>query len=283
MRKFDLNIEAVDPQLKNNQELVNLLLLYEKYWERGKEYFLNDQRCAQLIHFSRILEGSDPSSPKGLCEKYDKFCKYIEYRQAEIFIMIPMIMIIKSCEGDDKGICEIFLPDLKNPDHKLGMLYMQVTDMLFEHNHFFTMKQESDTKTRSTSLSKSNIFSRKTESSPERKGMDSRCSRGIFGSPGLPKYKTILGNKSEYTNCSKPPRDDKEKDKQVSRKLNYTFYNLLEKLILDIELSEKERLASLQNKDSLDTCILKVKTLAIELERCDPAEWNTFLDVALES
>lgn len=193
-------------------------------------------------------------------------------------------MIIKSCEGDDKGICEIFLPDLKNPEHKLGMLYLQVTDMLFEHNHIFTMKHESDNKTRSTSLSKSNIFSRKTvESSPERKGLEARCQRGIFGSPGLPKYKTILGNKSEYTNCSKPARDDKDKEKPAARKLNYIFYNLLEKLILDIELTDKEKFASQQNKESLDTCILKVKTLAIELERCDPAEWNTFLDVALES
>lgn len=38
-RKYDNNIEVVDPQLKNNQDLVNALLNYEKYWERGKHYF----------------------------------------------------------------------------------------------------------------------------------------------------------------------------------------------------------------------------------------------------
>jgi hypothetical protein len=56
-RKYDNNIEVVDPQLKNNQDLVNALLLYEKYWERGKHYFLNGKLCSQLIHFSSVLEG----------------------------------------------------------------------------------------------------------------------------------------------------------------------------------------------------------------------------------
>lgn len=100
MRKYDNNIEVVDPQLKNNQDLVNALLSYEKYWERGKHYFLNGKLCAQLIHFSSILEG--------LCEKYKKFNDLIEYRDTDIFVMIPMIMILKSCEGDDKLICEFF-------------------------------------------------------------------------------------------------------------------------------------------------------------------------------
>lgn len=99
-RKYDNNIEVVDPQLKNNQDLVNALLLYEKYWERGKHYFLNGKLCSQLIHFSSVLEG--------LCEKYPKFSELIEYRDTDIFVMIPMIMILKSCEGDDKSICEFF-------------------------------------------------------------------------------------------------------------------------------------------------------------------------------
>ena len=54
-----MNVEIVDPQLKNNQDLVNELMLYEKYWERGKQYFLNGKRCAQLIHFSNTLEGKE--------------------------------------------------------------------------------------------------------------------------------------------------------------------------------------------------------------------------------
>ena len=42
MRKYEENIEVVDPQLKNNPELVKALVDYEKSWEKGKRYFLND-------------------------------------------------------------------------------------------------------------------------------------------------------------------------------------------------------------------------------------------------
>jgi len=52
MRKYEENIEVVDPQLKNNPELVKALVDYEKSWEKGKRYFLNDQMCKQIIHFS---------------------------------------------------------------------------------------------------------------------------------------------------------------------------------------------------------------------------------------
>ena len=42
MRKYEENIEVVDPQLKNNPELGKALVDYEKSWEKGKRYFLND-------------------------------------------------------------------------------------------------------------------------------------------------------------------------------------------------------------------------------------------------
>ena len=42
MRKYEENIEVVDPQLKNNPELVKALDLYEKSWEKGKRYFLDE-------------------------------------------------------------------------------------------------------------------------------------------------------------------------------------------------------------------------------------------------
>ena len=114
LRKYDDNIEVVDPQLKNNQDLVNAQLQYEKYWERGKQYFLNGKMCSQQIHFSSIQEG--------LAEKYKKFSELIDYRDTDIFVMIPMIMILKSCEGDDRGICEFFLPDIKSTDNRLGTM-----------------------------------------------------------------------------------------------------------------------------------------------------------------
>ena len=209
----------------------------------------------------------------------------IEYRESEIFMMIPMIMILKSCEGDDKGICEIFLPGIKESGCAIGMIYNEVTEVLFKNNQIFTMRQEREAKDRPTSLSKSIKFSRKTpNASPERRAEDHSRHYGVSSPvPVFSKYKTILGNKSEYTTCLKPVRVEVDKEKKPVRRLNYMFYNLLEKLILKIDLSEKEKLAHQENKTSLDSCILKIKTLSIELERRIPVEWNTFLDVALES
>jgi hypothetical protein len=52
LRKYEQNIEVVDPQLKNNQELVDALFNFERVWEKGKAFFLNPKLCNQVIHFS---------------------------------------------------------------------------------------------------------------------------------------------------------------------------------------------------------------------------------------
>lgn len=215
----------------------------------------------------------------------------IEYRDAEIFVLIPMVMIIKSCEGDDKGICEVFLPDIKQPTSRNGSLYNEVKQVLFENNYLFAMKQNSESKARANSLTKSIHLARRTPAVSPDKWRDNRTTFGPSLSSnatvGSQKYKTILGNKSEYTSCKKEikePKDSLPIEKGVSgKKLNYTFYNILEKRILGIDLSEKEQDSYSLNAESLDACIVKVRTLSIELERHDPKEWNTFLDVALES
>jgi hypothetical protein len=36
----------VDPQLKNNIDLVEVLATYEVQWEKGANYFLNPNKCA---------------------------------------------------------------------------------------------------------------------------------------------------------------------------------------------------------------------------------------------
>jgi hypothetical protein len=46
----------VDPQLKNNQDLVEMLAEYEILWEKGYNYFLDSKKCTQLIFFSHIIE-----------------------------------------------------------------------------------------------------------------------------------------------------------------------------------------------------------------------------------
>lgn len=215
----------------------------------------------------------------------------IEYRDSEIFVLIPMVMIIKSCEGDDRGICEVFLPDIVQPQSRNGLLYHEVKHVLFENNQIFSSKQRSDSKTRPSSLSKSIHMGRRTPLVSPDKCREPRSHFGtnIGSSPatGNPKYKTILGNKSEYTTFNKPQKVPKEPASAGKacggNKLNYTFYNLLEKKILGIDFTDKETESYSLNCNSLDSCIVKVRTLSIELERHDPKEWNTFLDVALES
>ena len=45
----------VDPQLKNNIDLVEALTDYEQSWEKGKTYFLDGKKCNHLIFFSHII------------------------------------------------------------------------------------------------------------------------------------------------------------------------------------------------------------------------------------
>lgn len=264
-RKYSDNIEIVDPQLKNNQDLVHTLLNYEKYWERGKHYFLNGKLCSQLIHFSSVLEG--------LCEKYPFFNEKIEYRDTDIFVMIPMIMILKSCEGDDRKICEFFLPEITNKQSKLGIMYEDVKAVLYVSNDNFKMLQDND-----MSLNKSIRLGNRINSlerSPnlckymsEKKANNGR--REIGGNNNNGVYKTQLKNK--VTTCAQP-----------LRKLNYSFYNQLEKQVLNVELTDKEISNYGGEREKIDAVIHKIKILSIELERADPVEWNTFQDVAQEN
>jgi len=65
LRKYEKNIESVDPQLKNNPDLVEALLEYEKCWEKGLAYFVDAEKRRFLVHFSGIIEGT--------AEKYEQF------------------------------------------------------------------------------------------------------------------------------------------------------------------------------------------------------------------
>ena len=47
----------VDPQLKNNADLVQVLVEYEKAWEKGGNYFIDTEKKRHLLHFSGTIEG----------------------------------------------------------------------------------------------------------------------------------------------------------------------------------------------------------------------------------
>lgn len=44
LSKYSENIEVVDPQLKNNSELVEAITDFENIWTKGKLYLLDDQK-----------------------------------------------------------------------------------------------------------------------------------------------------------------------------------------------------------------------------------------------
>lgn len=87
----------MDPQLKNNQDLVNGLVDFESSWEKGKAYFVSAKKCKQLIHFTSVIEATS--------EKYKKFQEQVEDRDTVIFVSIPALLILKCLDDDDKGIC----------------------------------------------------------------------------------------------------------------------------------------------------------------------------------
>ena len=60
----------VDPQLKNNSELVEILVEYENAWTQGLTYFLDSKKCHQLLHFSQVIEAT--------AEKHKQFAELLE-------------------------------------------------------------------------------------------------------------------------------------------------------------------------------------------------------------
>ncbi len=101
--------------MKNNSDLVEALTEYEQSWEKGKSYFLDPKKCTYLIHFSHIIEATG--------EKYPQFYEQVECRDADIFLSIPCLMILKLLDNEDKNICKFFLPQLFELKNKHNMMY----------------------------------------------------------------------------------------------------------------------------------------------------------------
>ena len=99
-KKYQQNIEVVDPQLRNNPDLVDALFAFENSWEKGAAYFTDSKKCNQLLHFSQVIEA--------IKEKHSKFANQIDDRDAEIFVSIPCIMVLMGIDGEDKGLTAQF-------------------------------------------------------------------------------------------------------------------------------------------------------------------------------
>ena len=59
-----------------------------------------------MLHFSQVVEAS--------AEKHKAFSEQLEQRDAEIFVNIPALLVLKCVENDDKEICSLFWPDMED-------------------------------------------------------------------------------------------------------------------------------------------------------------------------
>ena len=66
--------------------------IYENAWSQGMEHLVDPARKDQIIKFCRHIES--------LCKKYNVFKEQIECSEAEIFLSIPSLMILKSIQND---------------------------------------------------------------------------------------------------------------------------------------------------------------------------------------
>ncbi|CAI2359023.1 unnamed protein product [Moneuplotes crassus] len=103
LSKYSENIEIVDPQLKNNQELVDCVTKFEDSWSKGKLYFSDDKKFNCFIILSQYIDY--------LCQTYPDFKSQIECRDYELFMIIPQL-VIQSCAFEV----------IKNNMNDLGML-----------------------------------------------------------------------------------------------------------------------------------------------------------------
>mgnify|MGYP000302967567 CR=1 FL=1 len=58
VKKYQENVEVVDPQLKNNQELIEVLTEFERTWALGKEHLMDPTKCHHLTAFSQVIEAT---------------------------------------------------------------------------------------------------------------------------------------------------------------------------------------------------------------------------------
>lgn len=62
---------------------------------------------------------------------------------------------------------------------------------------------------------------------------------------------------------------------------SFDYYNLIEKCILDVPLTEQQK-AQEKDCDVQTSVIREIKGLAMCLSRFKPADWNRFLDVVIK-
>ena len=245
-KKYNENIEIVDPQLRNNPDLVEALMEYEKNWEKGKIYLLNSRRCDQLIFFTNVIEG--------LCEKYAAFKESLECCDAEIFVQIPSIMLLKKVEKEDNDICEVYLPQIMESESNCFQIFNQVKlDLLRLNDKFVVLREKTNGQRKSGSSGVNKLFQ-----------TNDKVNFGL---------KTLL----------KANKGIAEVAKNGHKKLNFEFYNFLEKKLLceNESIGRNSDLLNVEDLETVERCLNNLRQLSIEMQRFNAIEWNAFLDIAI--
>lgn len=121
-KKYQQNIEVVDPQLRNNPDLVDALYAFENSWEKGHAYFIDAKKWNQLLHFSQVLEA--------IKEKHQKFTEQCDERDADIFVSIPCILILIGIDDEDKGLCAQFCPEIYKDGTEWNRIFKELKQLL---------------------------------------------------------------------------------------------------------------------------------------------------------
>ena len=136
LRKYNLNIEGVDPQLLNNPELVNKLYNFEQIWEKEKIYLCNKNKYNQLMIFNKIIEL--------VSEKYKgkNISSLIEESDPKIIIIIPVILILRSIDSHNYGIINNFISNVQKDKTFISVkntiisVYKKIKDSYYAYNLF---------------------------------------------------------------------------------------------------------------------------------------------------
>lgn len=180
-RRYEQCVELIDPQLRNNRDLVESLVQFEDTWTKGKFFFLDRDIMNLLIEFSNLVES--------LGKKYKDVKEKLESMDADVFIIVPSMAILKSLKDKDERI---------------------------------------------------------------------------------------------YTFCDKPLDKVFEDLKEKTSDLTNEAYTAIEKGLLDKENDEKSLNGIKLTKEKLNELINEIKGAAMILQRSRPADWNLFMETAMD-
>lgn len=88
LKQYSSNIEIVDPQLKNNPDLVQALCNFEVAWGLGKEFLVDHRSLGRLQAVSMLIEETAASAKQ--------FSELVECRASDVFMIIPSLVVFKA-------------------------------------------------------------------------------------------------------------------------------------------------------------------------------------------